>query len=85
VTRAEIAARVDELALRRASFLADVTRFAGELDGREREALGEILLERARQEGAFADAFEHRVQARGWLCRQWEKAGGGDRSRRAAR
>jgi hypothetical protein len=85
VTRAEIAAQVDELAERRETFVADVRRLADELDPQEREILGEILLERAREDGVFAEAFERRVRARGWLRRQWEKAGRGDRPRRSAR
>jgi hypothetical protein len=76
VTRAELAARVDELAERRETFVADVERLADGLDAREREVLGEILLERAKADGVFADAFERRIRARGWLRRQWDRAVG---------
>jgi len=55
--------------------VAAIERLAAGLDEREREMLSEILLERAQEEGAFADAFERRVGAKGWLRRQWEKAG----------
>jgi hypothetical protein len=82
VTRAEIAARVDELAQRRETFVAEVRRFAAELDGGGRAVLGEILLERADEEGVFADGFERRMRARGWLRRQWDRAGGEPGERR---
>jgi alkylation response protein AidB-like acyl-CoA dehydrogenase len=85
VTRAEIAARVDELADRRETFVSEVRRFAGELDRRERELLGEILLTRAKEDGAFAEALRGRARARGWLRRQWDRSGGGDRRNRTAR
>ena len=71
--RAQLAARVEELAGRRETFVADVRRLAGELD--ERERLGDILLERAEQEGAF----EARLRSRGWLRRQWDRAAAGGR------
>ncbi len=80
IERAELAARVDELAERRETFVADVRRLADGLDTGGRELLGEILLERAREDGAFAEAFEARVRARGWFRRQWDKAG--ERERR---
>jgi hypothetical protein len=67
---------VEELARDRESFVDEVERLAAGLDERERQLLSEILLERAQEEGAFAEAFERRVGAKGWLRRQWEKAGG---------
>jgi hypothetical protein len=67
---------VDALARERESFLAEIEKLAAGLDERERELLGEILLERAKEEGAFAEAFERRVGAKGWFRRQWERAGG---------
>jgi hypothetical protein len=67
---------VEELARERQSFVAEIERLAAGLDERERELLNEILLERAQEEGAFAEAFERRVGAKGWFRRQWDKAGG---------
>ena len=67
--------RVDALAEDRDSLVAEVERLAAELTDAEREVLGEILLERANAEGAFAEAFERRVGSKGWLRRQWDKAG----------
>ena len=76
LNREAIAARVDALAEDRATFQDEVRRFADELGDRDREVLGEILLERAQNDGVFAEAYERRVGARGWLRRQWEKAAG---------
>lgn len=65
---------MDELAKNRETFHAEVRRLAAGLDEGEREVLGEILLARAKEEGAFADAYERRVGAKGWFRRQWDKA-----------
>jgi hypothetical protein len=65
---------VDELAKDRDTFHAEVRRLAAGLDEGGRELLGEILLARAKDEGAFADAYERRVGAKGWFRRQWDKA-----------
>jgi hypothetical protein len=66
--------RVAFLAENRDTFVAEVERLAGELDGDEREILGEILLARAKDEGVFAEAYERRVGAKGWFRRQWDRA-----------
>jgi hypothetical protein len=67
--------RVDALAEDRASLVSEIERLAGELNDEERALLGEILLERATQEGVFAEAFDGRVASKGWLRRQWDRAG----------
>ena len=69
--------RVEELARDRESFVAEVERLASELSEADRGVLGEILLARAKDEGVFAEAFERRVGAKGWLRRQWDRAGNG--------
>jgi hypothetical protein len=66
--------RIAVLAENRETFVAEVERLATELDDKEREVLGEILLERANEEGVFADAYERRVGAKGWFRRQWDRA-----------
>jgi hypothetical protein len=66
--------RIAVLAENRETFVAEVERLATELDDEEREVLGEILLERANEEGVFADAYERRVGAKGWFRRQWDRA-----------
>ena len=66
--------RVDALAEDRGSFVAEVERLAADLDENEREVLAEILLERAREEGTFDEAFERRLGAKGWFRRQWDRA-----------
>ncbi len=73
MTRRQLEDRVATLAARRETFVAEVERLAAGLDEDERRLLGEILVDRARDEGAFADAFERRVGAKGWLRRQWER------------
>jgi hypothetical protein len=67
--------RVEELARDRESFVAEVERLASELSEENRGVLGEILLARAKDEGVFAEAFERRVGAKGWLRRQWDRGG----------
>ena len=66
--------RVDELAAERETFVVEVERLAESLDEDERTVLGEILIARAKEEGVFADAFERRLGAKGWLRRQWDRA-----------
>jgi hypothetical protein len=66
--------RVEALAQDRESFVAEVERLASELSEDERGLLGEILLARAKEEGVFAEAFERRVGAKGWLRRQWDRS-----------
>lgn len=75
-TRAALAARVDALAEEQSgpALVESVQRLAAELRDDEREVLGQVLLERARREGAFDDAVMERVEARGWLRRQWAAA-----------
>jgi hypothetical protein len=75
MTRAQIEARVEELARERATFVSEVRRLAAQLGPDDREVLGEVLLARADDEGAFADALERRITARGWLQRLWDRAG----------
>jgi len=55
------------------AFASAVKELHDELDPRERELLKEIVLERA---ATLDQAVIDRVDARGWLRRQWDKAGG---------
>jgi hypothetical protein len=73
--RAELERRVDELAAQHSGevFAAAIKALAGELDEDGAELLREILLERG---ASFDQAVMDRVDARGWLRRQWDKAGG---------
>ena len=75
-SRRQLEERVDELAAEHtgAAFADAVRRLHDELDASEREVLEEILLERAAN---FVEAVMDRVDARGWLRRQWDKASGG--------
>ena len=70
-TREAIGAHVDELA-GRASFVADVERFAHGLDEQQRALLAAVLLERAGA-SALREAFDERRAARGWFGRLWER------------
>jgi flagellar biosynthesis regulator FlaF len=74
-SRAELERRVDELAERRQgqAFADAVRELHAELDVRSRELLEAILLERAAN---LDEAVMKRVDARGWLRRQWDKASG---------
>ena len=74
----EIARRVDELARQHSgSDFADAIRtYADTLGESEQEELKQVLLSRAAN---FDQAIMDRVDARGWLRRQWDRAGGGDR------
>lgn len=73
--RTEVERRVDELAeAHRGKAFADaVAAYHTTLDEHGRVVLGEVLLERA---GTFDQALIDRVDARGWLRRQWDRAGG---------
>ena len=75
-SREALAARVDALADAESgqALVAAVQRFAAELGDDEREILGQVLLARARREGAFDAAAVDRIEAGGWLRRQWEAA-----------
>jgi hypothetical protein len=69
----EVERRVDELAAAHSgrAFADAVRAYAEELDDESREQLEQVLLER----GASLDqAVMDRVDARGWLRRQWDKA-----------
>ena len=74
--RAELEARVDELAARHTgrAFAEAVRALHEELGSAERELLEEIVLERAAN---IDGAVMERVEARGWLRRQWDRAAGG--------
>jgi hypothetical protein len=76
MSKAELERRVDELAQRHEgdAFAAAVRELHAELGVRERELLEEVLLERA---ASLDEAVMERVDARGWLRRQWDKASGG--------
>jgi hypothetical protein len=71
--RTELSRRVDELAEAHAgrAFADAVQAYANELDEDSREALKQVLLERA---VGLDQAIMERVDARGWLRRQWDKA-----------
>ena len=73
--RAEIARRVDELARQHSGrAFADVMReYSATLDDAAQEELKQVLLERAAD---FDQAIMDRVDARGWLRRQWDRAEG---------
>lgn len=73
--RADLEQRVDELAeLYSGQAFADAIKaLAADLNGDEEELLKEILLERGAN---FDQAVMDRVDARGWLQRQWDKASG---------
>jgi hypothetical protein len=77
--RAELAARVDQLALDRDTFQTEIKALAAELGEEDRRLLGEILLARADEEGVFADAYERRVGAQGWLQRTMDRIERGGR------
>ncbi len=65
-TKEELAAEVDRLGLDE-----ELQRFAADLDDGERELLQEVLLERS---DAGDYALRERIDAKGWLRRQWDKA-----------
>ena len=68
MTRAEIEARVDNLRaeLTGAEFVDAVRLFSEELDSRDREVLGAVLLERAPTEEA---GLSERIEAPSWFRR----------------
>jgi hypothetical protein len=74
-SRRQIGEHVDFLrALHEGREFADAVRgYAEELDADERDVLAEVLMARAQEQGAFGRAVALRVEARGWLRRQWDK------------
>jgi len=68
-TKAALAKRVDELGTG-----DELEGFAAGLDDRDRELLQEVLLERS---GVEDYALRERIDAKGWLRRQWDQADGG--------
>jgi len=54
-------------------FADAVEAYARTLDDGEREVLGEVLPERADEEGAFHRGIALRLQSRGWFRRQLDK------------
>jgi acetyl-CoA carboxylase carboxyltransferase component len=73
IGRAELSRHVDELAEAHSGrvFADAVQAYADELDEESREQLKEVLLERA---ASLDQAIMDRVDSRGWLRRQWDKA-----------
>jgi hypothetical protein len=55
------------------AFADAVEAYAASLDEGEREILGEVLLQRADEEGAFQRGIALRLESRGWLRRQLGK------------
>ena len=72
-SRAEVARRVDELAQQHAGrdFAETIRAYSATLDEQARDELKQVLLERAVD---FDQAVMDRVDARGWLRRQWDRA-----------
>ena len=72
-SREQVVRRVDELAREHSgSDFADAIRaYSATLDEQGREELKQVLLERAAD---FDQAVMERVDARGWLRRQWDSA-----------
>jgi hypothetical protein len=85
MSRAEIGHRVDELAREYSgrSFADAIRAYSTTLDEESQEELKQIVLERAAN---FDQAVMERVDAGGWLRRQWDQATGssprGNRPRR---
>jgi hypothetical protein len=83
--RAAIARRVDELAEEHSgpAFAEAIRAYSATLDEASQEELKQIVLERAAN---FDQAVMDRVDAGGWLRRQWDEATGssprGNRPRR---
>ncbi|HWL33750.1 MAG TPA: hypothetical protein VNP89_09100 [Gaiellaceae bacterium] len=73
--RADLERRVDELAELHSgdAFAAAIKALAADLNGDEAELLKDVLVERG---ASFDKAVMERVDARGWLQRQWDKATG---------
>jgi hypothetical protein len=55
------------------AFADAVEAYARSLDEDEREVLGEVLLQRADEEGAFQRGIALRLDSRGWFRRQLDK------------
>jgi hypothetical protein len=72
-SRDAIVRRVDELAREHSgrAFADAVRAYSATLDPEAQEQLKQILLERAAD---FDQAIMDRVDARGWLRRQWDRA-----------
>lgn len=73
MNRTELERRVDELAASHsgAAFAGAIKELAAGLDPGELEQLQDILVARA---VSLDQAVMERVDARGWLRRQWDKA-----------
>ena len=73
MNRHQLERRVDELAEEHSgkAFADAITELAAGLDADETTLLQEILVERAVN---FDQAVMERVDARGWLQRQWDRA-----------
>ncbi len=71
--RLDVTRRVDELADRHSGreFAEAIRAYSATLGPEARRELEQILLERAAD---FDQAIMDRVDARGWLRRQWDKA-----------
>ena len=72
-SRRELELRVDELARQHSGrdFAEAIRVYSVTLDDDEQEELKRVLLERAAD---FDQAVMDRVDARGWLRRQWDEA-----------
>ena len=55
------------------AFADAVEAYAESLGEDEREVLGEVLLERADEEGAFQRGIALRLESRGWFRRQLDR------------
>ena len=75
MSRAEITQRVDELAREHSgpAFAEAIKVYSATLDEVSQEELKQIVLERAAN---FDQAVMERVDAAGWLRRQWDEATG---------
>jgi hypothetical protein len=74
-SREALERRVDELAREHSgrAFAHAMREYSATLDEEAQEELKQVLLERA---GDFDQAIIDRVDARGWLRRQWDRAEG---------
>ena len=74
-SRRELELRVDELAAQHSGpdFAEAIRVYSETLPASEQEELKQVLLERAAN---FDQAVMERVDARGWLRRQWDRAEG---------
>lgn len=84
-SRAELERRVDEVATEHSGrdFAQAISSYSAALDETAQEELRQVLLDRAAN---FDQAVMDRVDARGWLRRQWDRASsssrhGNDRNR----